>query len=611
MERAGPAGRTRLSLRRPLAISLTLALAAAAAIAAPTPALDLPPGCWGPDRTGPILAKTLEVRLAPDLSSLSEGERAALANLVLVGHVMENLYELQNHRGAPVAQHLVASLVHTRGAPAKPLADLYRLFQGPIATTLDNDRRPFLPVDTLVPGKNLYPWGVSKAEIERYLADHLSERAAILAPRTVVMRARSAELRSAVASLRKYDMLRTLFPGLDARLSDRVTGENARGFCAVPYAVAYADSLVRASELLQQAAKQVKPSDAEFADYLEHRAVDLLSNDYEGGDASWVTGTYRRLNAQIGAYETYDDELFGVKAFHSLSLMLEDQAQSQALAGAIKSLQAFEDSLPYTPHKRVRDRVPVGIYDVIADFGQARGTNTATILPNESAIVRRYGRTILIRRNILMDPRLLASAGETWNAAVDPQHKGDPQADGNFYRTLWHEIGHYLGPDRDRRGRELDLALEEESGTFEEMKADLVSLFLARSLGTSGYYDTRKLRGVYASGIARVLLKSRPRPDQVYGVMQLMQMNWFLEHGVLEFDPETKKLRIHYERYHEAVASLLREVIGVQLAGDKAAADRFIARWTAWDGRHEALAAAMRAAETSRYRLVRYGVFGE
>src|SRR5580765_3706003 len=78
MERAGPAGRTRLSLRRPLAISLTLALAAAAAIAAPTPATDLPPGCWGPDRTGPILAKTLEVRLAPDLSSLSEGERAAV-----------------------------------------------------------------------------------------------------------------------------------------------------------------------------------------------------------------------------------------------------------------------------------------------------------------------------------------------------------------------------------------------------------------------------------------------------------------------------------------------------------------------------------------------------
>src|SRR5262249_29923113 len=157
----------------------------------------------------------------------------------------------------------------------------------------------------------------------------------------------------------------------------------------------------------QQASDLVRPSSLEFAGYLRHRAFDLFANDYESGDASWVTGTFGRLNAQIGAYETYDDELFGVKAFHSLSLMLEDRAQSEALAGAIGSLKAFEDSLPYTPHKRVRERVPVGIYDVIADFGQARGTNTATILPNESAIVRRYGRTILIRRNILMDPSLL------------------------------------------------------------------------------------------------------------------------------------------------------------------------------------------------------------
>ena len=35
---------------------------------------------------------------------------------------------------------------------------------------------------------------------------------------------------------------------------------------------------------------------------------------------------------------------------------------------------------------------------MIADFGQARGGNTATILPNESYLARRYGRTILLAR---------------------------------------------------------------------------------------------------------------------------------------------------------------------------------------------------------------------
>jgi hypothetical protein len=243
---------------------------------------------------------------------------------------------------------------------------------------------------------------------------------------------------------------------------------------------------------------------------------------------------------------------------------------------------------------------------VIADFGQARGTNTASILPNDARLVGRYGRTILMRRNLLLHPTLVENSRDNWRAATDPAHHAEFDPEGGFQRVLWHEIGHYLGPDRDVQGRSLDLALTEAAGTYEEMKADLVSLFCANSLRRSGYYDERGLRGVYAAGIGRVLLKTRPRRDQAYGTMQLMQMNWYLEHGLLAFDPATKKLRIRYERYHDVVASLLKEVLALQHAGDRAAADRFIDRWATWDDRHAALAAAMRAVEKSRFRLVRY-----
>ena len=80
-----------------------------------------------------------------------------------------------------------------------------------------------------------------------------------------------------------------------------------------------------------------------------------------------------------------------------------------ALREAMKGLQALEDSLPYQHHKKVREDIPVGVYDVIADFGQARGGNTATILPNESYLARRYGRTILLRANIMRDPNIFES----------------------------------------------------------------------------------------------------------------------------------------------------------------------------------------------------------
>jgi hypothetical protein len=192
---------------------------------------------------------------------------------------------------------------------------------------------------------------------------------------------------------------------------------------------------------------------------------------------------------------------------------------------------------------------------------------------------------------------------------VDPDHHPDFHPDGSFYRTLWHEIGHYLGPDLDVHGRTLDLALEEESGTLEEMKADLVSLFLVKVLRARGYYDDAQVRAVYASGINRMLNKNRPRPDQVYGVMQAIQLNWFLEHGVLAFDHG--RLTIDYGKYHDTVLGLLREVLALQYAGDKAQAEAFIRRWTTWDERHEAMAAAMKESEPSRFRLVRYAALGE
>ena len=554
-----------------------------------------------------ILDKTVTIKLAPDLSWLTAEEREAIGHLLRAGQILQGVYELANHRQAPEARRRIAAM-----AGAGELADLYRLNEGPVATTLENDRVPILAgVDTLAAGRNVYPWGVKQAEIERWLAAHPEERDAILDPRTAVRRATAEALRADLATIGRHPALRALHPSLEPALRSRLEHADPAGFYAVPYALAWADSLQRVSELLHRAADALARRDPEFAGYLRLRARDLLANDYEGGDAAWVTGRFARLNLQLGAYETYDDELYGVKAFDSVSLMLRDQKRSDALLAALGSLQAIENELPYAPHKKVRDPISVGIYDVIADFGQARGTNTASILPNDPRLVQRYGRTILMRRNILVHPTLIESQRLAWEAATDPRHHPEFHPEGSFQRVLWHEIGHYLGVDQDVSGRSLDQALQEDSGTFEEMKADLVSLFAANPLRRSGYYDEATLRGVYAAGIGRTLLKTRPRRDQPYGTMQLMQMNWYLEHGLLAFDPASKKLQIRYDRYHDVVASLLREVLAIQRAGDKAAADRFIDRWAAWDDRHESLARAMRETEKSRFRIVRYAALGE
>jgi hypothetical protein len=579
----------------------------ALSVAAVVLAIDARPSGarWTKAQAAPILDQTMTLRLAFDRARLSAGEQAALAPLLEAGQVMQDVYELSRHHQA-LSQR--AALEAAQDGDAGALRTLYRLFHGPIATTLENKRQAFLAVDAVVPGKNVYPWGVTKDELEAWLGAHPEEREYVLAPRTVVRRDTAAARAADLAALTRHPVLDGLHPMLRQRLSRPPA---AGGFYSVPYALAYADHMVKAHGLLTQAARALRTDDRELAGYLRNRARDLLSNDYESGDASWVTGQFKNLNLQMGAYETYDDELYGVKAFHSASLLVRDAAATTALQGAIRGLQELEESLPYTPHRRVREVIPVGVYDVAADFGQARGTNTATILPNEALPVRRYGRTILIRKNILQNDQLYALADAAWKAVVAAPHENELRSDGAFYRTLWHEIGHYLGPDSDERGRELDAALEDAADALEEMKADLVSLHVAPALRDRGYYDEGRLRSVYASGIRRVLQNVKPRRDQPYQTMQLMQLNHFLEAGVLRYDAPAQRLSIDYVRYPEGVASLLKEVLAVQRAGDRARAQAFIERLTTWDERHEALAARMRAQEKYRFRLVRYEALGE
>ena len=565
----------------------------------------LPTGYWPLEKSQPLIDKTQTIRLAPDLSTLSEGERKAVAKLIEVGYIFQKLYEEQRHPEAISSYKALEQLDKKTGStPAtQNLLTIYRLFQGPIATTLENKREPSLPVEPSKPGKNMYPWGITKEAIDQKRED-------LLHLRTVVRSATAKNIQEDVAKLNQYPALQTLHPKLLPELKRLQPGANA--VYSVPYSVAYADDLMKAYGLLNEAADAVEKDDDEFARYLRNRARDLLSNDYESGDASWITGRFKNLNAQIGSYETYDDELFGVKTFFSFCLLKTRPQETVALRQAMKGIQALEDSLPYKNHKKVREDIPVGVYDVVADFGQSRGGNTATILPNESYLARRYGRTILLRANIMRDPNIFEGVSRTLSAAIGGQQAKELTPDGNFYRTLWHEVGHYLGVDRTKDGRELDEALQDNANTMEEMKADLVSLFVAQALHKQGYYTDAQLRSVYAGGILRVLQNNKPRRDQPYNTMQLMQWNFFLENGLLSFDPATKQLRVHYEKYHDVVGKLLERVLAVQYEGDKAASDKFIDQYTRWDENlHGAIAANIRAQQQYRFRLFKYAALGE
>jgi hypothetical protein len=183
---------------------------------------------------------------------------------------------------------------------------------------------------------------------------------------------------------------------------------------------------------------------------------------------------------------------------------------------------------------------------------------------------------------------------------------------GELNHTLWHEVGHYLGVDRTSDGRALDVALRENHNLIEELKADLVSMFVAEGLQKRGYHTVEQLREVYGAGIHRVLNETKPDRDDPYGTMTLMQFNYFMERGVIAFDRPSGTITIEYGKFHEVVAAMLREVLELQYRGDKAATDTFIERYAIWqDDLHGVLGKKILAASKYKRWLVNYTALGD
>ncbi|MEM1173370.1 MAG: NUDIX hydrolase [Pseudomonadota bacterium] len=568
---------------------------------------------WTLEDANQVLASTYAVLLQPDLAELSVAERLALSELLVAGKLMHELYLQQRH---PDSLEVIAALGGGELAGTElgaKLRDVFYLSKGPIGTTLDNRRAPLLPtIAAETPGKTLYPADASREEIEAWLETNPEQRTAILDVRRVVRRATSGNVQRDLDRLQAYPEVAALNPGLLESLQSLAADSASDDFYAVPYALAYAPTLRKIRDALQTAASTLKTESPDFAAYLEHRSRDLLSSNYEAGDAAWVRGRFDNLNLQLGSYETYDDALFGVKAFFGASLLIRDRVKSSALSEAVDGLQAIEDALPYSGRKTVSSDIPVGVYNVIADFGQARGANTATILPNEAAHARKYGRTILIRNNLLTHPELFVLRKQRFDAVMSDTVKNDLTVEGGFERTLWHEVGHYLGPATTADGRDLNAALSNTASLFEELKADLVSLFAAPALRESGYYDNAAQRAHYADGIRRTLLDAKPLASQPYRNMQLMQFNFFVEAGLIELDFETGALTINYERYHDIVSDMLEQVLLIQYEGDDDAARAFVQRWNYWeDILHGRLARQIREQSSAQRTLVRYGILDD
>lgn len=570
-------------------------------------------GFWTQAQIDARLAPVHTFSLEANLRGLTPAERRAIDHLVRAGESVSRLYEGMRHRDALRIRDLLARYETTDASEQRRLASLRRLYRyalGPIVSVPGRGRVAWAPVSPYEPGRNFYPHETTADAFNAYVRAHPAEEASLRGSLSVV-RLRTPDLfANTLATLDRFPVLDALHPGLREAVSG---APDPNGYVAVPYSVAYPQETLALRSALLAASAELRADDPELARTLSLRASDVLSDDYAAGDAYWVTSALERIDVQIGAYETYDDHLMGARGAYGMSIVVRAADDANSLAPVLAALPRIDGELPGGPYNPgARTAIPVGVYDVAADFGQARGLNTASILPNDADPVRRFGRRILIRRNVLRDPGVVLDTQRQFQAAVRASQQHDLSADGDYERTLFHEIGHYLGPRVTASGRSLIDAFGDTHNVLEEMKADLVSLFLVPRLVSLEYLHPVQARSFYAAGVWRTLLVDPPSPTGAYETMELMQQNYFLEHGALRFVAvEGGRLEIDYARFPTVVSQMLGEVFAIQRSGDAARARAFIAHNTQWRAELQGVLARRLATVAATDQDVVYPLLGE
>jgi hypothetical protein len=411
---------------------------------------------------------------------------------------------------------------------------------------LADENRPFTGGAPMPPGHELYPHDLTRAQqVEDYVRQHPGDKAAIYDPYTVVKRE-----------------------------GDRLVG--------VKYHEAYRQWLQPMAKSLRDAA--ALSSDAAFANFLRLRADALLSDDYYKSDIAWLDLKDPKFDVIFAPYETYLDDLLGVKTSYGASILIRNEEESRKLAVFQKYVPDLQDALPvdaaYRPSKHglltpmeVAD-APYRAGDLLYGY-QAVADN----LPNDPRIHQEKGTKKIFFKNFL-DARVDNVIQPLALKVMDPGQAGKVSGEGYLAGTLMHEISHELGPVWARQaGKQMDIreAIGPAFSGLEEAKADVVGMFGLKWLVDHNAIPREQLEIDYASYVAGLFRTLRFGTGEAHGRAEMMEFNYLMEHQALT--QVGGRYTIAYGRMPDTLAGLAKTLLEMEATGDRAAAEAWFAKY--------------------------------
>jgi len=488
------------------------------------------------------VAKFKLVAMPYSVNGLSEPEREMVNKLVEATRYLESIYWRQSD---PKGLQLLKQLEGCNQVQNQKLRR-FLIINGSRYDLLENNK-PFVGNDPFTPGRALYPAGITRQEIEAYVAKHPEKKAQIYDPHTVVKR-QGAQL------------------------------------ITVPYHVEYKQWLVPAAAALREAAA-LSPDKA-FAGFLRLRADALLTDDYYKSDLAWLDLQNPKFDIVFAPYETYLDDVLGVKTSYGAAVMIRNDAESEKLATFMKYVPDIQDALPLAPEDKPSMQghsTPMEVMDTPLRGGDLRHGYQAVAdnLPNDARIHQEKGTKKIFFKNF-MDARVNYVVLPLGKLLMREDQANLASMDGYLSAVIMHEICHGLGPAFARTSsgqQDIRASIGPAYAGLEEAKADVVGLFALDWLMNKGVLSKESEPEVYASHVAGIFRTVRFGVAEAHGRAEMMEFNYLAEQGAINRDSKTGKYVIDYAKMQTAIASLAKELLEIEATGDRNRAEQWFKKY--------------------------------
>ena len=501
-------------------------------------------------------AEPASVKVTPDLArrvgrfrsvqmplppGLTVKERKLAGKLVEACQYLESIYWRQID---PEALALYQSLERSTN-PRDVQLRRYLWINASRFDLIDEDK-PFVGKEPMFPGRGFYPQGLTREKVEEFVKEHPDKKNEIYSPTTVI----------------------------------RLHGGQLE---ALPYHIAYRSFLEPAAKSLRDAARLT--SDSAFANFLRLRADALLTDDYFKSDLAWLDLKNPKFDIIFAPYETYSDDLLGVKATYGGAVMIRNEKESKKLEMFQQYVPQIQDALPLAPEDRPSKQgleTPMEVMDT--PFRSADLTHgyqaVADNLPNDPRVHEQKGSKKLFFKNF-MDARVNYVIIPVARQMLRTDQAAKVSGEGYLLGTIMHEIAHGLGPAfaRTAAGK---VSIRESVGPIygglEEAKADVTGMFGLKWLVDRGVLPQAKLEEFYASYVGGMFRTARFGVAEAHGQAEMMEFNYLNSRGAVTRDA-SRRYTIDYQKMPEAVADLAKELLEIEATGDRQRAENWFQKY--------------------------------